>query len=184
VTSAGFGAPGGGLDPTLGDELEALPEVGELGRVGSSVAEGEDGDTLFVASADPNLFDMLGVETVGGDLDDLGAGSIAVAAGEGPEVGDTVLLTFPAAGETELEVVAVWQSDQLQGAWLLDPGSLEELAGVSDDMAIYLRFADGVDAWPGGRRWRRWSRSTRRHRCSTKASCASRPRPASTPCSG
>ena len=149
VTTAGFGPPGGGLDPTLGDELEALAEVGELGRVGSSVAQGEDGDTIFVASADPNLIDMLGVETVTGDLDDLGAGSIAVAEGEGPAVGETVLLTFPAAGETELEVVAVWQSDQLPAEWLLDPGSLEELAGVSDDMAIYLRLADGVDATAG-----------------------------------
>jgi putative ABC transport system permease protein len=149
VAAAGFGPPTGGLDTTLGDELEALPEVGQLGSVKSSVAQSEDGETLFVAAVDPSLIDMLGVETVEGDLGDLGAGLVAVTEGAGPAMGDTVRLTFPAAGETELEVVAVWQADQIQAEWLLTVAALEELSGVTDDTAIYLRLADGVDAAVG-----------------------------------
>ena len=149
VTSAGFGPPGSGLDPVLGDELEALPEVGDLGRVKSSVAQGEGEDTLFVAAVDPILVDMLGVETVGGDLDDLGTGSIAVAESAGVSMGETVQITFPVAGETELEVVAVWRADQIPAEWLLDPGVLEELSGVTDDSGLYLRLADGVDLVAG-----------------------------------
>jgi putative ABC transport system permease protein len=64
-------------------------------------------------------------------------------------MGDTVRLTFPAAGETDLEVVAVWQADQIQAEWLLTVAALEELSGVTDDTAIYLRLADEVDATVG-----------------------------------
>jgi putative ABC transport system permease protein len=149
VTTGAFG--GGGISPRLADDVAALPEVGTAVGVGQGFAE-VDGDDKVLSIADPSaLARVLDIEVTAGDLDDVGAGALAVADstadGNGWDVGDAVPFTFADGSTEDLTIAATYDGADVAGTigGYLVPRTVWAPHAVQDvDSLVLVTAADGA----------------------------------------
>ncbi len=147
VTSpAGFAS--GGLDPSLADSLNQLPEVDVAGAIRAGVAE-IDGSTKQVLGASDEALELVDVDPVDGSPADLGPETIAVfedvADDKNLSIGDRVPVVFKDSGAKELTVAMIYGEQQPAGEWLLGFETYEENFDDQYDFQVFVRKADGVD---------------------------------------
>jgi putative ABC transport system permease protein len=120
----------------------------------SQVRQGEvhiDGGTSFITGIDPATFEAVSdVGVKDGSIADLGeAGSIAVfedtAADNGLGVGDTVVVDWPATGETELEVAAIYSESGLIGDWTVSLETFDANVAQRLDVFVFVKAEEGAD---------------------------------------
>jgi putative ABC transport system permease protein len=146
VNTGAFG--GGGISPQLATELADLPEVDVAVGVGQGAIQIE-GDTKQVSVADPaELSQVLELGVSEGSLDDLGAGTMAVAdasaESNGWQVGEAVPVTFADGSTEDLTVGATYETDDLVGGYLL-PRTVWAPHAVQDiDSLAIVDVAEGT----------------------------------------
>jgi putative ABC transport system permease protein len=143
--------------PTFsGFSTAAAADIRGVSRVAtaSQVRQGEvhiDGGTSFITGIDPATFEAVSdVDVVDGSIADLGrAGSIAVfdktAADNGLGVGDTVAVDWPATGETELEVAAIYSENGLIGDWTVSLETFDANVAQHLDVFVFVKAEDGAN---------------------------------------
>jgi putative ABC transport system permease protein len=146
VNTGVFG--GGGISPELAAELADLPEVDVAVGVGQGAIQIE-GDTKQVSVAEPaELSQVLDLGVSEGSLDDLGAGTMAVAdataESNGWQVGDAVAVTFADGSSEDLTVGATYATDDIAGGYLV-PRTVWAPHAVQDiDQMVIVDAADGT----------------------------------------
>lgn len=145
VAPTGFSSLG--FSPEVAAAIDALDEVGAVGRVRQGeVLLGER--SRFVGGVTPEVFDLLSFQVTEGRLEDLGPGRIAVRADDDtPAIGETITVTAPVGGDRQLEVVAIYESNP--NAFLVSMGAFEDMFSERLDSQVLVRFAAGVDVDAG-----------------------------------
>jgi putative ABC transport system permease protein len=141
---------GGTIDDDLVDQLGQVDDVDSVTafrRDGVTI----DGDAAVVSSGDTDaLLDVTDIEVVGGSLDDLTDGAIAVLPApdaDPPDLGTTVTVASSTSGAGEdLEVVAILESsfDGAQVGSLVSSGTFDSVVGDTAPTAAFLDVADGA----------------------------------------
>lgn len=145
--SSGFMSPG--LPPAATADINALDEVDAATGVRFAFAE-IDGKAEPLGGADPQrAFDLFDVGVTGGDVADLDEDGIAVydqrAEDEGWEVGDTLPVNFVETGATDLTIVALMETQDLLGPFVVGNEAFDANVPTSGDVQIWIRLADGVE---------------------------------------
>jgi putative ABC transport system permease protein len=148
VIDSGTGFTGVGLPGTVAQDVNALPEVDAATGIRFGLAE-IDGSAQGVGGFDPaTAFDLFDVEVTRGDVAGLDADGIAVfaerAEQEGWTVGDTLPVTFGETGEQPFTIVALLDSQDLTGTFLLSNAAFEANLPNSGDNQVWIRLAEGV----------------------------------------
>jgi putative ABC transport system permease protein len=139
-----------GFSTASAADMRAVPGVATV----SQVRQGEvkiDGGTSFITGVDPATFESVSdVGVVNGSVPDLEqAGSIAIfedtAADNGLGIGDTVTVDWPATGETELEVVAVYSENGLIGDWTVSLETYDANVAQQLDVFVFVKAEEGAD---------------------------------------
>jgi putative ABC transport system permease protein len=155
----GFGT----LPRTLATDLEAVDGVESVAeerlavaRLSVGDAAGEDagqeaGRQVFVSGIEAAVWD---------DHADIGAspgaleallepGTVLVAASDVEDgavaIGDELLLDLPAESDVALEVVGTYDGPTVDGDYVIDLGTYEEIVGPGANASISVVFDDGVD---------------------------------------
>ena len=139
-----------GFSTASAADMRAVPGVATV----SQVRQGEvkiDGGTSFITGVDPATFESVSdVGVVNGSVPDLEqAGSIAIfedtAADNGLGIGDAVTVDWPATGETELEVVAVYSENGLIGDWTVSLETYDANVAQQLDVFVFVKAEEGAD---------------------------------------
>lgn len=141
-----------GVDPTVTEQLNQLPEV----DVASSIRQGHadvDGDASYVLAVDPaTMFQLFDVGTVAGSTEDFTAAGdrgIAVfedvATDKGLQIGDTVPVVFKDTGPQELVVSMIYSENQPAGDWLLTQAAYEANFADQFDLQVFVKKASDTD---------------------------------------
>jgi putative ABC transport system permease protein len=139
-----------GFSTASAADMRAVPGVATV----SQVRQGEvkiDGGTSFITGVDPATFESVSdVGVVNGSVPDLEqAGSIAIfedtAADNGLGIGDSVTVDWPATGETELEVVAVYSENGLIGDWTVSLETYDANVAQQLDVFVFVKAEEGAD---------------------------------------
>jgi putative ABC transport system permease protein len=121
----------------------------------SEIRQGEvkvDGSTAFLTAIDPATFAAVSEAGVGaGSIEGLSApDTIAVfeeiAADNGWTVGDRITVEFPATGEVDVEVAAIYSENGLIGDWVTSLETYDANVAQELDTFVLVAVADGVDA--------------------------------------
>jgi putative ABC transport system permease protein len=121
----------------------------------SEIRQGEvkvDGSTAFLTAIDPATFAAVSEAGVGaGSIQGLSApDTIAVfeeiAADNGWTVGDRITVEFPATGEVDVEVAAIYSENGLIGDWVTSLETYDANVAQELDTFVLVAVADGVDA--------------------------------------
>jgi putative ABC transport system permease protein len=140
-------AGNGGLDPSLGDRLNELPEVDVAGGVRVRAAQ-VDGTPDLLFAGDQESFRIIDVEPLEGTPADLGAGEIGVfedvAEEKGLEVGDTVPVVFVRTGEQRLRVAMIYGENVPAGDWVLGLPAFEKHVAEQYDFQVFVKKAVDV----------------------------------------
>jgi putative ABC transport system permease protein len=149
VLSAGNAMTGGTVPPVLARSLEAVPIVSAVAPI--PIGGGEiDGSHATISAIDPVHWDAVAETTfVEGDLTGFAPQmTIAVdrelAEREGYAVGDVLPAIFPASGETELRLKAIFEPDQLLSGWLVSIGTHEALFNQVADASVLVAGDEGA----------------------------------------
>jgi putative ABC transport system permease protein len=120
----------------------------------SQVRQGEvhiEGSTSFVSAIDPGTFlDVSEIGLVDGAVADLARpGTIAVfdetAADNDLAVGDTVEVEWPAIGQVELEVTAIYSENGLIGDWAVSLDTFDANVAQRLDVFVLVKAEAGAD---------------------------------------
>jgi putative ABC transport system permease protein len=148
VTSPAM-AGAGGLDPSLGDRLNDLPEIESAGGIRVRATQ-VDGEPYQLFAADPEAFDIFDIEPIEGEAADLGSGEIAVfedvAEEEGLSIGDKVPVVFTQTGEQQLTVAMIYGQNMPAGNWVVSTSVFDENVAERFDFQVYAKTAPGVSA--------------------------------------
>ena len=130
-------------------ELNELPEVQAASGVRLGFAEvAGDSATIFGIDAD-RMFDIVDVGVAEGSIDDLDDTGIAihseVAADNGWELGDDIPVFFSDTGNQVLELVLLYDKDDLAGDYFVGLPAFEANFSNQFDFQVYVTVADGVD---------------------------------------
>jgi putative ABC transport system permease protein len=122
VVTSGGGLMGG-VDPSLAQRLNALPEVAYATGMRQGFAS-VDGDVTFVTGVNTaTAFDVIDIEPIEGRQADLSTYAIGVseevAKDKGLAVGDTLPVAFKDTGQQQLRVAMIYGEDQVVGSYLL-----------------------------------------------------------------
>ena len=134
----------------IGDQIEQIDGVEHVLRQSSGPAS-LDGDTVSVTAIGGGpVSSVFTVNTMSGDLDALGPGTIALSADfakdRGLGVGDSVPLLFPSGEQRSFEVVAVYESNVLLFGPVISLGDYREVGGAAQDTVLLVTIDDGADA--------------------------------------
>src|ERR687894_406548 len=150
VIDAGTGFTGGGLPGTIAEEVGSLPEVEAASGVRVGFAE-IDGEAVMLGGFNgATAFDLFDVNVTSGHPGDLKEGEIGVfdeiARSRGWQVGDEIPVVFGDTGTQQFTVVALFDSKDLTGAYVVDTATFDaNLPGVGDNQ-VWLRLGPGVSA--------------------------------------
>jgi putative ABC transport system permease protein len=149
-SNAGFTA---GLPPEVATQIGALPEVGEVAAQRNTIAE-IDGDGTFLSAVSGTFGDIADVDLQEGSFEALDEpGTIAVhddkLDDEGWAVGDTIPVLFPATGEQQLRIAAVYGQAEILGEFAIGIPTYDANSDVRFDSFIYIELADGVSMEDG-----------------------------------
>jgi putative ABC transport system permease protein len=153
VIDSGTGFSGIGLPVDVADEIGALPEVDQVTAVRFGYAE-IDGTAAFVSGFDHGTaLDLFDIDVVAGDLDDLGDDGIGVFRGNaeanGWQVGDEVPIVFGDTGDQPFTVVAVLDSKDVTGSYVLSTDAFDAHLPDAGDTQVWVDLAGGVTAGEG-----------------------------------
>ena len=143
----------GGFTNQLADDIDALPEFGDVSAVRYGTVR-INGDEKGMAATDLELLTaLLDVDVRTGDPAASAQPRFVVlteeaAADEGVSVGDTLLIEFAATGEQEFEVGATYDNDFLIGHFIIDLSAWDQHFTINEDSMIAARVAPdvGLDA--------------------------------------
>ncbi|MEZ5377250.1 MAG: FtsX-like permease family protein [Acidimicrobiales bacterium] len=147
---SGTGGFGGGLPPSLVDELAALPEVETAAGIRVGFGQVNDEDTAdFFSVVDPaRAFDVFDIGVTAGSPGDLGPSSIFVyedkAADLGIGVGDTLQVTFIDGTPRDLTVAGLYENNEFAGNYTIATSLYEQTGAEQFDFTDYIILADGV----------------------------------------
>lgn len=153
VSSGSFGF--GGLPPELFDEVDAVDGIGAASPIRFGFAQvGFEQEVVLGVS--PQLFDIVDVGEIEGDIDAIDQGGIAVSQDVADEfevgVGDEANVQFAETGSQPFEIVAVFEDEDAIRADLpagLVLGTEAYAANFPPqqnfDNQLYLTFAEGAD---------------------------------------
>jgi len=144
----------GGLPPEVAQDIATLPEVATVAQQRNGVAEVDGSGTFLGAISADTCGEVADVEVSEGSLADLDeVGTIAVHDREmddkGWVLGDTVAVTYPATGPTELRIVAVYGRQEVLGSYVTGLPTFDANNDVELDSFVYVGVADGVSADEG-----------------------------------
>jgi putative ABC transport system permease protein len=153
VIDSGTGFSGIGLPGDVADEVGALPEVDRVSGVRFGYAE-IDGTAAFVSGFDAGTaLDLFDIDVVAGDLGDLGDDGIGVfrsnAESNGWQVGDEVPIVFGDTGDQPFTVVAVLDSKDVTGSYVLSTDAFDRHIPDAGDTQVWVELAGGVTAEQG-----------------------------------
>jgi putative ABC transport system permease protein len=145
-SGAVFGS--GGLPSSVARDIGELPSVDAATGIRFNVAQTEGGVVTVGGLNAAAAFDVFDVGVTAGDPRELGPGRVAVfdgiAADKGWGVGDTVDLTFPNTGSQPLTIVALLDSGDLTGDYVLDMDTFESNFPGTTDIQVWVRLASGT----------------------------------------
>ena len=122
VVTSGGGIMGG-VDPSLAQKINALPEVAYATGVRQTFAS-VDGDVTFVTGVNTaTAFDVIDINPLQGAAADLSRYAIAVSKDVADRkhlaIGDTLPVAFKDTGQQQLRVAMIYGEDQFVGSYLL-----------------------------------------------------------------
>jgi putative ABC transport system permease protein len=143
----------GGVDPTLAQRLDRLPEVAVATglKIGPAVV---DGDVLLLGALDPaRAFEVLNLQPLEGSAEALGADGIAVlqetAQEKGLQLGDTVPVRFKETGERELTVGLIYgeslEANGPDGTFFLGTAAYEANFANPYDWQVYVKKSSDAE---------------------------------------
>ena len=139
-----------GFSTSAAEDLQGVDGVETVSEVRQAEAKVEGG-TVFVTGVDPETFDSVSeLGVLEGSVTDLAApDTIAVhediAANEGWEIGDTVTVEWPATGEVELEVAAIYEENGLVGDWVTSLETYDANVAQELDLFVLIKAEPGVE---------------------------------------
>lgn len=152
VRLAGFSDPTTtGLPGTVYEELEALPELDTVVRDRFGLFRiDEDSAEDFLLGVTGPIGDVVQVEVLDGVGIDPGPGEVFLGAGladaqGGLGVGDTLTIQFPSLETADLEIVAIFDAEQVGVSVLIDMETYDRYLPFRLDRFIYIQAAEGVD---------------------------------------
>jgi putative ABC transport system permease protein len=143
------GATGeGGLDTSLADQLNRLPEVGSATGLRLTLAK-IDGDVKTLIGMDPQTSKgIIFVKPAAGSTDALGANSIGVfenvAEKKHLKLGDPVAIVFGDTGAKTFRVSLIFNERQGFGDWIIGRTAYEANVGPQYDASVFVKRAPGV----------------------------------------
>jgi putative ABC transport system permease protein len=137
----------GGVDPSLAQRLNGLPQVGRASGLRMGVVK-VNGHVEMLGAVDPKtMFDILDVKPLQGSKDALGVDGIAVykqtASDEHLKIGDRVPVVFKDTGEKSMRVALIYGSNQPAGNWFLGMAAYEANFKVQYDSYVFVKRAPG-----------------------------------------
>lgn len=143
----------GGLSPHVYHHASEVDGIAAASRLRFGHWE-FNGATKALTAVDPQtLPEVADVGMVAGELAALAGGGIVlsedIAAGHGVRVGDRLPMTFAGTGDQGLEVVGIFDEDDV---WAMSTGYLISLDTFAEnftedvDATVFLRLAEGTDA--------------------------------------
>lgn len=138
----------GGVDPSLGRRLAALPEVAATTGVRLGTAK-IDGKVRQIAAVDPaTAFQIMDVGLLRGSPRDLGRDAVAVQEDEAKAknltLGSTVPVVFKDTGEQRLRVALVYREKQPAGTYFLGYDAYDANFTNRFDYQVYVKKAGGA----------------------------------------
>jgi putative ABC transport system permease protein len=139
-----------GFSTSAAEDLRSVPGVETV----SQVRQGEvkiEGGTAFITGLDPGTFPVVSeAGIVQGGLEDLAnPNSIAVFADTANEngwsLGDTIPVEFPATGNVNLTVVALYSENGLIGDYSVSLGTYDVNVAQQLDVFVLIKAEDGAD---------------------------------------
>ncbi|HJS27570.1 MAG TPA: FtsX-like permease family protein [Actinomycetota bacterium] len=139
-----------GFSTSASEELRGVDGVEAVSPVRQAEAK-VDGGTVFVTGIDPETFDTVSeIGVLEGSITALASpNAIAVhediAANEGWEMGDPVTVEWPATGEVELEVAAIYEENGLIGDWVTSLETYDANVAQELDLFVLIKAGPGAD---------------------------------------
>jgi putative ABC transport system permease protein len=138
----------GGVDPSLAQRLNALPEVASAAGLRQGVAS-VDGSAQFVSGLDPQTaFEVFDIKPVAGSTAALGPEAIGVhkdtAEQKGLQVGDWLPVAFKDTGAQRLRVALIYGQEEPIGAYLLGTPAYDANFATRFDGQVFVKRAAGV----------------------------------------
>ncbi|HET6875205.1 MAG TPA: FtsX-like permease family protein [Acidimicrobiales bacterium] len=140
----------GGLDPTLAQRLNQLPQVQAATGIKLGVAK-IDGSVQMIIGVDPvRGFQMFDVKPLQGRPADLGADSIAVykdvAKDKHLSVGDTVPVLFKDTGTKQMKVALIYGENRPAGNYVLSNAAYSANFANNYDSQIFIKKTPGASS--------------------------------------
>ncbi|MGH2635220.1 MAG: ABC transporter permease [Actinomycetota bacterium] len=138
-----------GFSTAAAEEMRAVPGVQTVSQVRQGEVHINDG-TAFMTGLDPATFGAVSeVGVVGGSIADLEQPrTIAVfeetAADNGWTIGDTIAVEWPATGEVDLEVVALYSENGLIGDYTTSLETYDENVAQELDVFVLIKVEEGA----------------------------------------
>ncbi len=148
AVDSGSGGFGGGLPPSLVEELQALPEVETA--AGIRVGFGSiDDETDFFSVVDPTkAFDVFDIGLLEGTAADLDDSSVFLhedkASDLGVGIGDSLTVTFLDGTPRALTVGGIYANNELAGNFTIATALYETTGAEQFDFTDYVVLAEGV----------------------------------------
>ena len=139
-----------GFSTSAAEDLRGVPDVETVSEVRQAEAR-VDGGTVFMTGVDPATFDTVSeLGVLEGSVSDLAQpNTIAVhediAADQGWGIGDPVTVEWPATGEIELEIAAIYEENGLIGDWVTSLETYDANVAQELDLFVLIRAAPGAD---------------------------------------
>jgi putative ABC transport system permease protein len=140
----------GGFSTSAADAMRAVPGVETVSQIRQAEARIKGG-SAFISAIDPGTFpEVSEVGLVDGGLADLAQPSTIavfddVASDNAWGVGDTVRTEFPATGEVDLEVVAIYSENGLLGDYAISLETFDDNVAQNLDVFVLVKAEDGAD---------------------------------------
>ncbi len=136
------------IDPTLAGRIAALPDVGAVAALSS--AEGVvKGKAEAIGGIDPTaLPTMFDLDPIAGDLDDLGAGGVAVVGDDPTLLGGTLAIEFERSTlEAPIVAVVARSTGGFEAPlYFVDRATLDASVGRVLDALVFVDLRDGAAA--------------------------------------
>ena len=141
-----------GFSTSAAEDVRAVPGVATVSQVRQAEAK-VDGGTAFLSGIDPTTFPAVSEAGVlSGSIADLSQpNTLAVfedhAQDNGWSLGDVVHAQFPATGDLDLEIVAIYEENGLIGDWAISLDTFDEnVVAQQLDLFVLVKVEQGTDA--------------------------------------
>jgi putative ABC transport system permease protein len=140
----------GGFSTSAADAMRAVPGVETVSQIRQAEARIKGG-SAFISAIDPGTFpEVSEVGVVDGSIADLTQPSTIavfddVASDNAWGVGDTVRTEFPATGEVDLEVVAIFSENGLLGDYAISLETFDDNVAQNLDVFVLVKAENGAD---------------------------------------